>query len=282
MSQLFGVILTIAASASKEITNAIGKIEIEHKTETIYSLSFLNHILTALVFVLIAVATEGGVNIHPESWIYLGPRLALDIAIVWLGGTALGKIDRSTFGFFHLLTIPGLLIVDAVVGYAISLPSYIGIALILGALGYLFIFSGINTKNVYLVVVQSILAVITLSLFKYSIENYNTIASEQAVTVSALAVIYGFYTFFVSKENWKEVLFPKRHLAQATTSTIATMFGSYAYYFGVPSVITTVRRAGDVIVNIISGKMIFHETHLKKKLGVLIVVIAGLVLLAIG
>lgn len=274
--------MTAISSIFRETSTAIGKIEIREHHESIYSMGFLSLMIVTIVFVAIAFIDEGGIHIHPDSYGLLGARIGLDIVGTYLSLVAIKKATRSTMSFFRLITVPLILIVDVIIGYTISVASFFGMGIVLVGLGFLFFSHGTSRKGIGWVLAQATLATATFSLFKYNIDTYNTIASEQAVATMVMLVVAFIMAFVVRREGFREIIWKKSHLGQSFLAAISSTLASFAFNFASPSVLVTVKRGSDIIASVISGNMVFHEKHLAKKLTALAVVIGGLVLLALG
>ncbi|USN59228.1 MAG: hypothetical protein H6767_04010 [Candidatus Peribacteria bacterium] len=110
---------------------------------------------------------------NPESIGLLTIRMFLEVLQAHVSFQALKCSDRSTFSVIRILTIPLMVMVDISLGYSFTYFSLLGIGVIV--VSFLFF----NTKNKtldftgwYYVLFTAVNAVITISLFKYSITHF--------------------------------------------------------------------------------------------------------------
>ena len=97
--------------------------------------------------------------------------------------------------------MPLLVIADLVLGYELQAYQIIGVGIIIFALAVLFLNHGINKKGIFYSALSAILAVATLSLFKYDITKYNSVEAEQGI-ISVILLIYLFFMArLITKEN---------------------------------------------------------------------------------
>ena len=157
-----------------------------------------------------------------------------------------------------------------------------GIGIIILSLFLIFIYHGIRKKGALLTLITAVLAVATLSLYKYNITHYNSVAAEQTIISSVLIIYLWLMAHFKAKENpfglFRQKIFCYLFLANLAPAFLI----SYAYAFAPASVILSAYRSSAVFWSIVSGEAYFKEKHLLIKLLCLILLVSGLILLAIN
>lgn len=272
---MFGVILESIASVFNESSDSIGKFAFNRKLENVYTLGFLSLFWT-IIFLAITVIFGAALKFSVESLPFFVPRAILEVIQMELTIHAIVKADRSTFGFIRLVTVPLLLLVDIGLHYSISIHQLIGIALILVTLIWLLKNGKLNKQGSLLVLLTAINATITLSLYKYDISHFNSVAAEQIL----IALIIMLYMLIRNPEK------PWRYLIKPLTGTQALLAGlggaieGYAYSFAPASIILTAKRALSVFWSIIFGNRIFKEKQLGFKIIGLLIIVLALVLIA--
>lgn len=279
-SPMLGIVLMGISQLFAEISTAIGKYEYEKKRESFYAFGFLNA-FWATVFLLIIAFSRDAFVFSWESLPTFTLRAVLEIILMFVSLHAIIEADRSTFAFLRTLTIPVLLGVDLVLGYAISMTQMAGIALMLGAFIILSINRGLSRRGKLLTLFSALIPVATISLYKYNITHFNSVEAEQAlqhvVMLFAILVAARFHT----GENLLPLIFQRQHLAQSLSAGAGSVFLSYAYLFGPASVIMAAKRAFEVMGAILSGRTYFKEKRLTVKLVAFALVSAGVAMLVI-
>jgi len=275
------LLLAAAATLFSEVSVSIGKFEVALHKESIYTVGFLNLFWSTIFFFFIILFIRQDFLFSLDSLPTFGIRAFLEIAQAHVGVLALTRADRSTVGFIMIGTIPLLLIIDVVLGYAIGFLQMIGIGIIILAFIFLLINHGIRKKGIWYVVFVTVNAAITISLFKYNITHFNSVEAEQGL-MSLIVLIYFFLmAFFIAKESPMQFFKKPIFFIQSASSGIGGVLMSFAYLFAAASVITAAKRAFTVLWTILSGKVYFHEKHLFVKLVSFALIAAGLVFLVI-
>ena len=196
---MFGLFLVLIASAFSEIGVSIGKTEVEKRKDSIYSMGFFSLFIGTVFFFLIALIKNSFVFSLASLPTFI-PRVILEILLTFFTVSAIVKADRSTYSFIKVGTLPLLVIADLVLGYELQAYQIIGVGIIIFALAVLFLNHGINKKGIFYSALSAILAVATLSLFKYDITKYNSVEAEQGI----ISVILLIYLFFMAPPITKE------------------------------------------------------------------------------
>ncbi len=262
-----------------EISSSIGKVEVQNKKQTIYSMAFLSLFWSALWFLAIIIY-KNKFLFSFASLPTLVIRNITEIVLIYVTTLATVKSDRSTFGFVRTGTIPLLLLVDLFLGYALTIKQIIGIMIIAVALLFSFINHGFKKNGLKLVAVSAVLSVITLSLYKYNITHFNSVEAEQFISVMILLVFTFIAAVKIGRENPLKMLTKRVFFAQSSASGIAVILMSFAYLFAPASVITAAKRAISVFWAIISGNLYFQEKQLVFKIIMFVLVALGIILLA--
>lgn len=278
---MIGVILTFFGSLFEEIASSIGKKEINKLEEDVYIMGFLGIFWTALFYAIIVFFIRGQFMFSWDSWPTFSVRAILEIIEAHCALIALTKTDRTTFSFVRLLTIPLLLLVDLILGYALHLPQLFGITLIVISLGLLLFKQGINKKGIGWVVFISLNAVATISLYKYDISHFNSVETEQFLMCSILFVYFCFLILWLDKKNPFKLLRRPLFLAQSLVGGAGGVVTGFAYNFTTASIATTAKRSSAIIWSMVSGGLYFHEKQIVFKIIILALLIGGLILLVL-
>lgn len=277
---MLGLLFVAIATLSKEIGTVIGKKKVAKHEESIYTMGFLGMLWGALILTLTGFVRDS-LLLDPASFPTLSIRLVLEIAQMHVTILAITTASRSAFGFLRIWTIPALLVVDLTLGYAIGTPQLFGIGLIVLSFMILFINHGIKSRGAGLVLFTAFNAVATISLYKYDITHFNSVETEQSIAILVVLLYMALRAIFSAHENPIRFLVKPIFLFQSLTSGVATVLMSFAYLFAPASIITTGKRSLAILWSMISGNIYFHEKKFAIKLVSLILIVAGLILLAI-
>jgi hypothetical protein len=275
---MIGIILVTASAIMDEISTSIGKWEVQHKKEGIYTYGFLNTFWILVILVIVTLVRDGFVFSLDSLPLFM-VLIVLEIAQTYSSLHAIVESDRTTNGFLMILTLPLLLVVDYTLGYQISLPALCGIGVIVLGLIFLFINHGLSKKGIGYVLFSTVNAVATISIYKYMITNYNSVEAQQIVTLSILVVYLFIMARWKSKQNPFLYMFKKEFLAQSIPRGVSGVLISFAYLFASPAVITSAKRGLLVLLSVITGKVYFHEKHIFIKIVSTGLVVVGIVLL---
>lgn len=272
------LVLVLSATFFEEVSSASTKKGISDRRESIYTAGFLNLFFVTLFF-LALILYSGNFVFSLESLPVFGPRIILEFAILTIGLKAIALADRTTFSFIHSGTIPLLLAIDIFLGYAISPGQLAGILLFSATIMVLAFSKGIDKRGAYHVAVLTVGAAATLSLFKYDITHYNSLEAEQFMANLILLIYLFFYNLLVLKENSFHAFRKVGFFAQSFTAGLATVLVSFAYLYGAASVITALKRIGEVSWSLLSGRIYFQEKHILVKLFLVLMLGLSVVLL---
>lgn len=277
---MLGIIMVFFSTFFDEVASSIAKAKLEQQQIGIYSLAVVSNLLAAIVFIVINILRREFV-FSSASLPTLGVRAVVEVILTCLALRAIEKADRSTFGFIRVLTIPLLLLVDFSLGYKINSYQLAGIGLIVFSLFLFFSFDGVRKRGAMLSLATALLAVITLSLYKYNITHYNSVAAEQMIIYLVLVVFLTPMAFFKDREN--PFVFLKRgiYCLQSLLSAVPGLFNSYAYAFAPASVIVSAYRSSSVFWSVVSGKAYFKERHILVKIFCLVLLVSGIISLAL-
>lgn len=277
---MFGVIIVFFSTFFDEISNSLVKVELKQKQIGLYSLAVVNSLAVTLIFIAVSIFQHRFIF----SWASLPTisiRVILEIILTYLALTAVAKADRSTYGFIRILTIPLLLLVDFSLGYQINNHQIAGIVIIIFSLFLLFSYQGVKKSGAWISLATAVLAVATISLYKYNITHYNSVAAEQTIVHIAMLIFLLPMAFFKARENPFSFFKQRIFCFQSLINIIPSFLNSYAYIFAPASVILSAYRSSAVFWSVASGKIYFHEKHLLIKALCLILLSGGIILLAI-
>ncbi len=270
-----------AAEIFAEASTSVGKYEVEKKRESLYAWGFLSAFWALIFLVLIAIFKEGSFVFTLSSLPTFISRAVVEIVLTFISLHAVLTADRSTFSFLRIVTIPLLLIVDTALGYRLSFEQYAGIGVLVVTLIFLLMNHGLSAKGKFISLISAVLATATISLYKFDITHYNSVVAEQLLMYIILLVSFIIAAKWYSKENVFKYLLHPIFLGQSLFAGIAGLLASFAYLFAPASVISTARRAFEILISIISGRTFFHEKHLFVKIVSFIFIFIGTILLII-
>ena len=272
------VLFASLGSFIEEISSSIIKFETDHKKESVYTAGFINGLFALIVFAALAF-WKGKFIFVAASLPTFMPKLILEVLQAQMQMLALMKADRSTFAFVRNLTIPLLLLTDLILGFSVSVNQWIGIAIILAVLMFIFLFHIIETKGIGYPLFTAVNAVATISLFKYNTSHFNSVEAEQILTIGVLLIYFFLAAGYFNNENPIYFLKNKIFLGQGLAHSIASVLETFAVYLGNPGIAMAAKRASAVLAGIISGHNYFQEKKFGAKLWVSLGLIAGLALL---
>ena len=269
------LLVTAIGGFFEELGTSIAKRNILAKVAGIYTIGFLNTLAGAIILFGTIVVFNQDFIFSSKSLPTFSLRALLEIFQAYVTMMALSLADRSTNGFLRVLTLPLLLLVDAVLGYALTVHQVIGVSFIVLAFIFLFINHGIKKQGSGFVIFSAVNAVATISLYKYDITNYNSVAAEQIIIFAILSVYFLLMAVFVSKENPFLMLKNRKLLLQPILHGMGGTILSFAYALAPASVITSAKRSIEVLWSVLSGNLIFKEKHFAVKVTAFALIAAG-------
>ncbi|MDP2696056.1 MAG: hypothetical protein Q8O87_02270 [bacterium] len=275
---MFTVLFATIGSFIEEISGSIIKFETVHKKESIYTAAFINLCFAVIVFTVLALVRDSFVFAAASLPTFI-PRVLLEIVQLQVTMWAIMKADRSTYAFVRNLTIPVLLMVDLFLGFSVGLWQWFGIGVILLVVVIALTKHIIKTGGIGFALFTALNAVITISLFKYNVTNFNSVEGEQIVVTLILLVYFFFASLLVARENPFKFLVHKIFLGQGASHGVASALEAFAISLGNPSIAMAAKRAAAVLAGIISGRHYFFETHFMIKIVMGLALAGGLVLL---
>jgi hypothetical protein len=276
---MIGIFLIAIGQIFAEIGTSIGKYEAAQKRESLYAIGFLHAVWAMIFMLLLGLFWRGEFIFSLESLPTFVARAILEIILLFVGINAILQSDRSTFSFLHILTVPLLLITDITFGYYISFFQIIGICIIVLTLLFLLINHELSNKGKILSILTSVLAVGTISLYKYNITNFNSVEAEQVLMYLIIIITLIIMAKFRTNENLFHYLTNKIFFIQSFSSGIATVFLSFAYLFAPASVIVTAKRSLEIFAAMISGHTYFYEKHFWTKTIATLLITVGIILM---
>lgn len=276
---MLGVILSAISSLFQEVANVIGKNEISNHREGLYSMAFLTHVWGFGLFaILICAGTP--FRFASASVPFFVLKLFLEIIQTHITINAIVRAQRSTFGFVRTLTILLLVLVDISLGYIITPYQAVGIGCIAVALAFLFLSKECGKEGLHLVLLSAIGSTFTVSLHKYNITHFNSVAAESFLTGGILVVYFFALALLKDNENPLQLLRKKAIFFQSWTDGLAAIFSSFSYQFAPASVIMAAHRSSAVTWSLAAGSLYFHEKHVLYKASILALLVVGIVILA--
>jgi len=274
-----GIVLVALGQIFAETSISFGKSEVKKKEESIYAFGFLQAIWSAIFLLVIGIFIRDNFVFTLASLPTFLSRAGIEMVLVFISIHAIIEAERSTFAFIHTLTIPLLLVVDTYLGYSFTTKQLLGISAIVIAFIFLLLNHGLSKKGKILSLASSVMAVGTISLYKYNITHFNSVEAEQALMLIIVILTLAIAAWFKNRENlFKEILEPKFFL-QSASSGVAHVLVSFAYLFAQASIIVTAKRSFEILLSLVSGKSYFHEKHILIKIVASAIIVVGLILL---
>ena len=275
---MLGIALAAFSNFFQEISDSIGKYEVRRRAVSAYSFGFLT-----MFFGTVIMLGEGLIRSNLifslDSLPTFLPRLALEILQAHVTIRAISLADRGDFGFVKTFTIPLLLIVDVALGYMISVPQISGMLLIAGVVLVLLYIEQGRVRGMPYLLISTVNAAATISLYKYDITHFNSVEAEQGLIGIGLMIYFFAAAMYFARENPFTFLRKGVFLGQSISSGLAHAIGAFAYLYGPASVITTAMRSFAVLFALLSGKIYFREQHFLIKISLFLLIVLGLVLI---
>jgi hypothetical protein len=279
---MWGVLLTGIGTFFEEVGTSLGKTQVSERRYGIYSLGWIQSSASALFFLILSLVHRQAFYFSAASIPFFGLRILLEVTLAHLSCLAVIKAERSTFSFIRTGTIPLLLIIDAWGGYRFTLFQIIGIGIIITTLGLFFLTRTLNSNGAGLTILCTILAAATISLYKYTITHYNSVAADQLLISIPIILYFSYSALFRAHERPWHFLTQPQVIVQVACGAITGLAGNYAYVFAPASVIVAARRSTAVLWSIISGKMYFKEQKILFKLGIVVLLSIGIIAITIS
>jgi hypothetical protein len=260
-----GIILTALSQLFAESATSMGKYEAEHNRESLYAMGFLNSFWTTVFLIGIGLVQHDLV-FSLASLPTFALRMVLEMTLMIVTLHAVLEAERSTFAFLRILTIPLLLMVDLALGYSLSTFQVLGISCVVVGFVFLLTNHGLSKRGKLYSLLSAVLAVATISLYKYDITHFNSVAAEQAVMNSILLIMLIVLARVRTRENLFAYLTKPAFILQSVISGFSGVFLSYAYVFAPASIITSTKRSFEMVGAIVFGRKVFHEGHLVIKI----------------
>ena len=179
-----------------------------------------------------------------------------------------------------ILTILFLLAIALFLGYKISSSQLSGILLIAFALVFIFMARDVKKVGVRMVLFTAVNAAFTISLFKYNITHFNSVAAEQSIFYFFILLYFFLSAYFRHGENPFGFLKKPRFFLQSSANGAGGILQSFAYVFAPASVILAAERSTAVFWATLSGNIYFQEKSFWLKAGLMSMIVAGVILLA--
>lgn len=273
---MFALGLMLAATFFQEVSASMGKKGVARRIESIYGMAFMAVFWSAVALVFAIIFLHVEFRFSRASLPYLAIRLPLEMLVFYFASNAVAKADRSTYAFLRLITIPLLLAVDIIVGYSVSSWQILGVLVVFAAVCIVLSGHKLNKRASGYVWGMALFAVATLSLYKYDITHFNSVAAEQLIVYLCLLAFAATMTWISSGENALQYLRKPWPEAQSVAGGVASVLSSFAYSYAPASVVVAAQRGLSLLWAVIFGNVYFHERHLIYKLASFGLVISGL------
>lgn len=279
---MLGIMLQGIGTFFEEISGSLGKAIVSKRSSALYVLGFLNAGLAFMISVTYLLLGHGEFVLLRQSLPSLAFLVVINMAQAYATMVATAKSSRSTFNFIRTGTMPLLLLVDLVLGYAVSGRQMSGIALIFAALLLLFVNHGIERGGLGVVIFSTVNAVVTISIYKWHLSLGNSVPAEQMVLQLGVAMFFLVGTVRTRDNAALTLLNSKKTWAQTFSYAFGSFVEGFAYQFAAASVILAAKRSFAVLWGIVAGNRLFAEQGLKVKLAAFAVISAGISLLTMA
>src|SRR3989338_2303064 len=262
---MLGGLLVFVGEGIQEISSSLGKQLLSRRELSYAFYGTLNYFLVAVFF--LAVAFIGGQSLVFNSAAagFFAARFFVEIAQAEVSLRALATADRTTFGFVRVLTIPLLLLVDLALGYPLSFLELSGIALVIVALSLYFLHEHTPRTGVGLTLFTAVNAVVGISLYKYNITHFHSVAFEQFYICVLISLYFLFRTKAHERSAFVQLLLQPKVIPQLFAHAAASVLVSFAYLYGAASLILALTRASTVFWSAVAGMLYFQEKKTVRK-----------------
>lgn len=261
---MIGLVLITLGTLFGEGATSIGKYEVSKHRESMFTMGFLNVLFGAVFFIALAVYNQH-LSLVPASIPTFLIRAVLELFQTTVTLFAIAKASRSTLGFLRVGTVPLLLIIDGFMGYNIAPLQYVGILMIMATIAFLYWKKGLSKAGILWVILSTVNAAVTISLYKYNITYFNSVESEQALMHIIVLAYLWIVAYFWAKENPIKFLTKGVFFAESFLMGIGSVIESFAYMFAPASIILAAKRSATALWTIILGNIYFHEHKLAIK-----------------
>lgn len=276
---MLAAIILFASTFAIEAGSSIGKESARRHRENVYDMGFLS-LFWGLVFLLVTLLFGAPWRFQLASLPTLLPRLGLEIALTYINAEAIIRADRTTTNFLRLISIPLLLVVDLALGYHISAWQLAGVGIMFVALIVAFSHNRHGRRGAWLAVLSGLLAVGTVSLYKYDITHFNSIAAEQTLVLAVLVAYFYVGSARLRRQSPLRLLLRPVTGTQSLASGVAVVLESFAFGLAPASVILTFKRSFGLMWAVIFGGTYFHEHSLRRKVSSGALMVTSLLLMA--
>jgi hypothetical protein len=275
---MLAVLLLFSSTFALEASMSIGKRSVDKRRETVFEMCFLGF-FWGLLLLLSTLAFGATFRVTLASLPTLTLRIILEAALTYTLAESTVRADRTTSAFLRLLTIPLLLVVDISLGYHFTSLQLAGVGLMFAALLLAFGKNASSQRGAWYAVLGAILAVGTVSLYKYDITHFNSVVGEQSVVLTVLLAWFFGLSMRKGRNPLRLLLRPETG-TQSLANGISIALEAFALSLAPAAVIITLKRSFAVIWAIVFGGTYFHEHSLGRKISSGALLAASLALIA--
>lgn len=277
---MFGIFLASIATFFGEISSSIGKWEVGHKKENLYTMGFLNVLGAVSFFLVLIVFVDQRFWINLAFWPWTLVLMGLSTLQGYITVQAITRAERSTFSFIRTGTIPLVLLIDLISGYRLSPIALLGIMLILLSFVVLYKNHGVSRKGIGWVILSAVNAAFAISLYKFLITTaHNPVSSLYFLLLLPELILFFILARLVYHQNPFSLLKKRAIVAQTVAQGFGVVFSGFAYLFAPASILVTADRSFSVIWAFLFGHQVFHEKRFFLKGCIATVILAGILLL---
>lgn len=238
----------------------------------------------SLVIAVFFLAIKWEFNFDSSSIWILFLRFIFESLQTYLTLKAIVSTDRSTFNIIKILTLPLLIVVDIILGYNIAMTSIVWMWIIVASFLYFNLKEHtLNLKGSFFVFASTFNALITISLCKELITNYNNSFEVVQIIWAAWSIIFLAWLLLWKREKveWK-ILKDKMVLWGLICYWIWTLLASYWYTLMNASEATTILRIWAMFSGLLLWYLVFKEDNIKSKVTMTLTIVVWVIIMTLG
>ncbi|MBI4239431.1 hypothetical protein HY620_00385 [Candidatus Uhrbacteria bacterium] len=275
---MIGIFLIALATFFEELSTSSAKESIARHIESISSRAFIIGI-SGFFFLVLSVVGGAEFRFTIASLPLVLVLVGCEIALTNITLRAILTADRSTFGFMRTLTIPFVLCIEIALGTTLTTLQILGIVALVFALLLVSSRDSFSHKGMALALLSAFGSSITISLYKYLITNYNSVAGQQIIASCMLLPYFYWHAVTRTGQHPFQLLRIRKVMGESLAHGVAGVLSSFAYAFAPASVIIAAKRSCAVFWSLVVGAVHFHERHIVEKAAMVGLAITGVVLL---
>lgn len=254
------------------------KDELDH-----YQLSLLTVMAMALFSVFsVVIAWNMGVTLSVMSVSLFVSQIFLSLFYYPILNKAIHQAERSTFSILGCMTLPILLVSDIMLGYGVNAYKILGIIVISVVVVYILATKTLSLRWCKDIVLANWIYMLMMIAFKYS--TYHFASTEMVNLLITLPTALLFIPIVLKKrwKNWLKQTFSPKYFWIAGLYGVGWVLIAESYKTLIASSVMLFKQFFAMIFGLITGKLLFHEWRLYKKIIFVVSLGVGIVLMCVG